>query len=145
MAKQKICEEDKCKRPASKKSRFCYKCDYARRKEKDPVLWAYGVLRRNARRRGKPFEITLQEFTQFCYETQVLHGRGRASTSYHIDRIDDERGYTKDNLQVLTNRDNARKEIARRRKVVTYDYQTGTGRMVESQTSLFKPDPNCPF
>lgn len=141
----KTCKSEKCKGQAPKRGNYCYKCLYEKQKAKDPVKWAYGILRRNARRRGKSFEITLQEFAQFCYETEILHGRGRTSTSYHIDRIDDELGYTKDNLQVLTNSQNIRKENARRRKVVSYDYLTGQAAVRETQYSIFPNDPNCPF
>ncbi|MBA9076096.1 hypothetical protein [Rufibacter quisquiliarum] len=72
----------------------------------------------------------MEEFTKFCYETDVLHGRGRTATSYHIDRIDDTKGYTLDNIQVLTNAENIGKEN-RRRKVIAYDHNLKFGFMLE--------------
>ena len=65
----------------------------------------------NAKRRGKEFTITLEEFTQFCKETNYIAGAGRSSASYHIDRIDETKGYSIDNIQTLTNAENSKKYL----------------------------------
>lgn len=87
---------------------------------------AYTTLRCNARRRGKEFTLTLDQFKQFCIKTEYLAGRGRTKTGYHIDRIEDDKGYTIDNIQKLTNTENITKEN-KRRKILKYDYATKEG------------------
>lgn len=141
--KPKKCETARCRKEA-KKGRFCYSCQKEQYKQRHPVEYAFQVFRQNARRRQKPFELTLEDFKKFCYETEVLHGRGRTSDSWHIDRIDDTKGYTVDNIQVLTNAENVRKEN-RRRKVVAYDYQLQLGVVLDA-TYAARPVPkDCPF
>lgn len=129
--KTKICTEPYCRKLAKAGSR-CYSCEKKRYAEAHPVKYAYQVLRQNARRRGKEFSLTFEQFEKFCYETDVLHGRGRSATSYHIDRIDDSKGYTIDNIQVLTNSENIQKEN-RRRKVICYDPNLQFGFMLETK------------
>ncbi len=82
---------------------------------------AYYALRDNSKRRGKEFTLTLQEFEQFCYQTKYLAGRGRSVDSYSIDRIDNTKGYTAENIRVLTVSENSKKHT----KLLVYDYQTG--------------------
>lgn len=103
-------------------------------KKRHPIRYAWHNLRSNAarrkreweRRHGHPtsrydVELTFDEFTAFCHRTQLLVGRGRTIDAYHIDRIDVNIGYTKDNIQVLTNGENVRKYLH-------YDYITDHGR-----------------
>ena len=143
----KLCKAESCKNPAGNKKSLCNKCDYDKRKKENLLLWAYGIQRCNARRRRKPFTISFEDFVEFCYETQILHGRGRTSTSFHIDCVIDELGYAKGNLQRLTNAENAQKEHERRkrRKVVFFDYLTGQGRVIDADYSIVKTDPSIPF
>jgi len=89
---------------------------------------AYWNLKSNAKRRGKVFELTFQEFEQFCYETDYLQGRGKKKTSYSIDRIDNSKGYTLDNIRVMTLSGNAKKG----NKHLNYDWQTGYATVVET-------------
>jgi len=76
----------------------------------NPIRYAYRHLKANAKRRGKPFDLTLDEFTDFAQRTEYATKRGRTATSYHIDRIDPHQGYTASNIQVLTNRENVLKQ-----------------------------------
>ncbi len=108
------------------------------------MRYAYQVLKNNARARGKEFTLTLEEFEKFCYETEVLHGRGRTSTSFHIDRKRDHEGYHKDNIQVLTNAENVKKEN-RRRKIIKYSHQHQFGFMVEATAHQLRPSDEVPF
>lgn len=70
---------------------------------------AYNNLKCNARRRGKDFDLSFEEFSKFALMCDYLKGKGRKSTSYSIDRIDNEKGYTLDNIQVTTLGENSRK------------------------------------
>jgi len=60
------------------------------------------LLKSNAKRRGKFFDLTLEQFKTFCIDTGYMAGKGKKATSLSIDRIDVEKGYTIDNLQILT-------------------------------------------
>ncbi len=119
----------------------------AREKARDLVAWAYRKLKSNAKHRGCFFDLTLEEFQVFCYETQILHGRGRTSQSYHVDRVIDARGYTAGNLQKLTNAENLAKEMQRRKLVAyvhpTSEYERGSIKMID--TSPSGPVMGCPF
>jgi len=146
------CATQRCKKEA-KEGTFCYSCSKNRYKQKHPVEYAFQTLRNNVNRRNRlrlkqgkpliPFTITLEEFREFCYETDVLHGRGRLSLSYHIDRIIEELGYAKGNLQKLTNCDNVKKEH-RRRKVIAYDHHYKLGFMLNADYSS-APVEDVPF
>lgn len=75
-----------------------------------PESYYYDKLKSNARRRGCFFDLTLDQFKNFCEETGYLKKKGRRSQSYHIDRIDIKKGYTEGNLQILTNLENVMKQ-----------------------------------
>lgn len=90
--------------------KFCTKHDHEMRKKKNPHLYWYGVLRRNAKRRKKVFTITLEYFIQFCNETNYINLKGKKSGSMTIDRKIDELGYIDGNLQILEVGANSRKQ-----------------------------------
>lgn len=70
---------------------------------------AFQNLRANAKRRGKEFSLTFDQFKKFAIETNYLAGKGRTSKSFHIDRINEDEGYHIDNIQILTNSENVKK------------------------------------
>lgn len=70
---------------------------------------AYYTLKSNAKRRGKEFDLTPEQFEQFCRKTLYIGYKGRTGTALSIDRIDSSKGYTMDNIVVLTNRENGAK------------------------------------
>lgn len=76
-------------------------------KEKNPINYAYNVLKNNALRRKKPFELTLAEFKDFCQETGYMDKKGRTASSASIDRKDPSEGYTRDNIQLLSVSENS--------------------------------------
>lgn len=78
-------------------------------KQKDPVKYCFIQLRENAKKRGKEFTLTLDFFRKFCHDTDYIQNRGRTSESFSIDRIDNDKGYTADNIQVLSYGQNSRK------------------------------------
>lgn len=90
---------------------LCTRHEHEMRKEKNPYQYWYGVLRRNAKRRGKVFTITLEYFIQFCIETGYIDKKGRKSGSMTIDRRIDELGYIEGNLQILEVGQNSRKRF----------------------------------
>jgi hypothetical protein len=63
---------------------------------------SYNTLRYNAKRRGKAFDLTFEQFKEFCRKTNYINKKGKTASSYSIDRIRPAEGYTVDNIQVLT-------------------------------------------
>lgn len=131
------CSNEGCRRAPRPSRKECDKCAYRRLKEKDPVRYAYLNLRKNAKRRKKNFDITIEEFREWCIKTDYIRGKGKKSDSYHIDRIDETKGYSIDNIQVLTNAENYRKYL---------DYKWG-GESMEYTTRIItqKPIDDVPF
>ncbi len=136
-------------RKQAKQGRFCWSCLKSRYAEANPIKYAYQTLRLNAKRRGKVFELTLEQFTEFAIETDYINKRGRSRSSYHIDRIDETRGYSADNIQPLTNEENIKKSWKARR-LIQGNYNFDTGEMeFHTSTEVIKPlaeiDEECGF
>lgn len=105
------CETKYCKNKSLKGRKVCGKCKNRKYRKKNPERAAYQSLKNNAKRRGKEFDLTFEEFLKFVHKTEYMLGKGRSKTSLHIDRIDEEKGYVKGNIQVLTNTENVRKYL----------------------------------
>ena len=102
------CSEHRCTRKPYAKGK-CRRHYQRQLRRENPLEYAFRTLKDNAKRRGKEFALTLEEFEKFAVKTAYMHRKGRGRYSYTIDRIDPEKGYTLDNIQVLTNQDNVRK------------------------------------
>ena len=89
---------------------FCNKCIKRKQSAKNPIRTSYYNLRTNAKRRGKEFNLTLEEFTKFAIETEYINKRGKTAKSYSIDRMDNSKGYSIDNIMVLTLSENSIKQ-----------------------------------
>jgi len=61
-----------------------------------------------------------------------MAGKGITKTSFHVDRIDERRGYVPGNLQVLTNTENIKKYLQ-------YSYYE-KGKPANFKTITIKPD-----
>lgn len=102
-----ICIEWGC----SKKAKGAPRCAACHRRiwaENNPEKYLYANLRGNARRRGKVFEITFEEFSAFLKKENYLRRkRGRTKTSVSVDRDRNELGYVAGNLKAVTLSDNS--------------------------------------
>ncbi len=81
-------------------------------REKNPLKHAYNSLKNNAKRRNKHFDLTFEQFKEFAIKVDYVTKKGRGRNAYHVDRKDEEGGYTLSNLQLLTNIENLRKYVA---------------------------------
>lgn len=135
-SKKGLCIETYCNNKKAPSRRICYACKSKRYAKRHPERYAFITLRNNAKRRGKEFSITFDQFKEFCKKTKILLGRGIEKNSLHIDRIDESKGYTIDNIQPLTNGENVK-------KYREYCYMTGTASTVTIRTNRNKID--CPF
>ena len=89
------------------KNNYCSKCQ----RLKNPEKYAYQTLKDNAKRRGKEFDISFEDFKIFCVKTSYIAKKGRKKDCLHVDRILETSGYTKENIQALTNTENVRKYL----------------------------------
>lgn len=105
------------------------KAKYNRKwREENPVHYAYLTLKSNAKRRGHYFNLTLDEFKQFCYRYKYIGKKGRTADGYGVDRIREEGGYTIDNIAIKKNGNNTK-------KYKTYDWENKVGMTVTKTTS----------
>ncbi len=114
---------------------YCASCVKRKYAERHPVKYAYAVLKNNAKRRGVYFDLTLEQFSQFCVKYDYLSGRGKKSESLSIDRIDNTQGYTLSNIRVLTLSENSAKGT--KTLNAYYDY---VERKVVASVSVRRPD-----
>ena len=102
----------KCHQKESEKhKKTCCSCNYKQKKKSNPVRIAYTSLKQHAKERGKEFSLTMDQFSEFCAKSNYLNCKGVEKNSYHIDRIDESKGYEIGNIQLLTNTENIRKYI----------------------------------
>jgi hypothetical protein len=112
--KGKKCATRSCRNISTDYHKKCSTCRKREYNKKYPLLYTFHALRSNARRRGKDFNITLDEFKVWCAENGYMEGKGKTSNSFSIDRINDLEGYHINNMRILTLGDNVRKENVRR-------------------------------
>lgn len=108
-----LCIVHYCGKHTKKRENGTYplKCSACRRREwaeKNPEKYLYGNLKGNARRRGKVFTITLEQFKEFLKEENYLERvRGRGKHCISVDRVDNSKGYEPGNLKAVTVSDNS--------------------------------------
>lgn len=107
--KKGLCVAYRCKNKHTPKNRFCSKHNHRYQKYKNPYKYCYHQKRGRTIERGIEWNLTIDEFIEFCDEHNYLDNKGRTKTSASIDRIDPSKGYEKGNLQILSLSDNTKK------------------------------------
>lgn len=74
------------------------------------MKYHFNLLRCGANRRKIPFDLTYEEYEKFCVETGYHEKRGKQPSSLTIDRKNATRGYSYDNIQVLTHAENSARQ-----------------------------------
>ena len=95
--------------PIKRKGGLCHKHYARKRREVDPVYSRYNQFKSNATRRNKPNSITLKQFRNLCNESGYIIEKGKRGQNMTIDCIINKDGYHIDNIQFLTNKQNASK------------------------------------
>lgn len=103
------CVERGCANARRASRTRCSSCASRRYRAANPLKATFNTLRFNARRRGKPFTLSFMEFLFFVNQTEYLRLKGRSALSLSIDRSDNDRGYTFDNIRAITVSENASK------------------------------------
>lgn len=126
-----------------RKNSTCQYCATKRYRQKHPIRAVYTSLRNNAKRRGKEFNLTLEQFEAFAVKTKLLYKRGRSKDSHTVERIDPTRGYVIDNIAMLTLSENSRKGVIEDKKIlnVTLSEQ---GKAFEFESIKVEPE-DLPF
>jgi len=112
--KDPLCQVNFCTRISEKGARTgrsleCTVCRVRIWRANNPIRANYNAIKNKARRRKIPFTLTFEFFTKLCEDTGFHLLRGRLKDAYQIDRIDALRGYSDDNVQILTAADNREK------------------------------------
>ena len=97
----------------TEKSPYCYRCRWAHFKERNPLRYSFGNLRRRAKQRGKDFSLSFEQYKAFAIRTDYARMKGKTSLSLSIDRKENSKGYSLDNIQALTLRANSRKQFVK--------------------------------
>lgn len=100
------CKTKWCRNTAARKE-LCYKCLSKEYRKNHLDRYTFNALKQNAKRRGKAFTITFEEFLNFCTETDYLKKKGIDPNSITIDRIDETKGYTRSNIRAVYHRVNS--------------------------------------
>jgi hypothetical protein len=79
-------------------------------RESNPIRAAFLNLKNNAKRRGKEFLLSFEEFCEFASKNKIVYGKKRNKDTWSIDRIDSSKGYSIDNIQLLTLAENSKKQ-----------------------------------
>lgn len=98
-----------CRNTRLKGRNICSKHKHQRRKVADPVGYIYDIKKQRAKERDIEFDLTIDQFRKFCKETGYHNLCGRAAEKMSIDRIDSSRGYSFDNIRMITVSENSAK------------------------------------
>jgi len=109
-----LCSVKGCRNKRKPDRRLCCRCHMKLWRARNPMRAAYHALKHGAKSRKIKFTITFDDFKEICTNTGYLAGRGQSPSDLHMDRINPNRGYEVDNLQVLTCSENSRKGATER-------------------------------
>ena len=104
-----VCHVWGCKNKKGNKKGYCNKHHNEHQRSNNPEGFHYSRLKQRAKRREKTFDLTLDEFKKFCKETGYIDKKGKSKHSASLDRIDPEKGYSYNNIQLLTVSQNSKK------------------------------------
>lgn len=96
-----LCKHAGCNRKRGAGRIICYTHKSRLYSQRHPVEATFYWLRRSAKRRGILFTISLLQWKVFISKTNYMEGRGRLFDQLSIDRIDGNKGYSIDNIQVI--------------------------------------------
>jgi hypothetical protein len=109
--KKRICKTKHCRNYVKCSGSKCSTCRSREYTKRNPIRRCFRNLKSNAKRRGKVFELTFEQFEEFAIRTDYINKRGIMPDGYTIDRRDNSKGYTIDNIRILPNKDNVQKYL----------------------------------
>lgn len=100
-----------CRRKAGIERTRCETCRSRLYRLRYDDRYAYNNLKSSARKRHIGFDLSFDDFVEFCSVTGYLEARGQAPESLTIDRIKTNQPYRIGNLRVLTHADNSSHQL----------------------------------
>jgi hypothetical protein len=112
--KKRKCKVPECERPvmASEARNSRYLCSIHNNErlwKNRPVLVSMCANRRHAKMRNIPYNVSRRHYYYLNFFTLYWKKKGRKPDALTIDRIDNSKGYTDDNIQVVDKRYNCQK------------------------------------
>ena len=98
-----------CRNERAPRRTICHKCHSRQYKKNHPEAYYFNLLKQNAKRRGKEFLLSFKDFKKFSSDTGYIERKGKNGFNLSIDRIEAKKGYSIDNIQVLTLSENTSK------------------------------------
>lgn len=96
-----LCARYGCLKPAGTKKKYCPCHHHQALKRRDPISYIYSHRKQRAKARGHAWSLSLAEFRQWCQQTGYHLHTGRTAESLSIDRLDNRRGYSLDNIACI--------------------------------------------
>ena len=106
-----ICKHWGCQNVARQGRRDCETCKGRKGTINNPERYVFRNIKKSAKKRNIPFELTFEQFLDFDRQTSYVASRGTGSESLTIDRIDSSKGYQVDNIRALTWLENCSKKV----------------------------------
>lgn len=132
-----------CGRPCADNRMECNTCRSRETRARNPISYAYFMLKKSAKNRRIKFTITMDWFRKFIAKTDYMEQKGQHLYDHlTIDRIENDKGYEAGNLQVLTRRDNSIKywqDYRDKKKKEEQDNQGNTTVSYESDPIVKEP------
>lgn len=88
---------------------LCYRHKQGLWRLRNPMRSAYHNLKHHALARKIKFTLTFDQFKEVCDATGYLELKGNKAEDLHIDRVEANKGYSIDNIQVITCSENSKK------------------------------------
>lgn len=101
-----LCVEPYCMSVRALHRHRCHCCESRFNAKRYPERYCYKTLKMNAKRRGKFFDLTFEQFVFFINKYNYLELKGKTAMSLTVDCIINKVGYTEKNIRGITLRDN---------------------------------------
>lgn len=86
---------------------MCYRCEKRRWYLRHPIEYRFARLKMDSKRRGIGFELTIEDFREFCNLTGYHVKSGCTPESLTIDRIRPGEPYKRGNIRIATHQINS--------------------------------------
>lgn len=145
----KLCSVLFCRNAKPATGCVCSRCLMRRWRANNPVVACFQTLCHNAKKRGIPVLMTVEQFTEWVQGTQYMELRGRSAHSLTVERRDATRGYELSNITILTNAANAVKGATLDKRAIAAMRARGITMIVPEPAdeipASIPADENCPF
>jgi hypothetical protein len=88
---------------------ICHTCDTRKKREANPMRYAFNNLKHHATERNITFTISFEYFVRFAKRSHYIEKKGNGAHNLTVDRRNNLLGYTVGNIQPMTREANTRK------------------------------------